>query len=47
MIPDVPTIGIYQRHTWVTSVSFNHRWQATLFHFLVNRSIEHLGSRDA
>jgi hypothetical protein len=43
-----PTIAVYSDHHWVTSVSFRYRWQATLFHMLLNRSTsEHLGAVDS
>lgn len=43
-----PSIGVYsEAGHWIGTVSFKHRWQATLFHALVNRSTTHNGTREA
>lgn len=41
-----PTVSIYDRYTWITAVTFKHRWQATLFDYLLKKSSSHhLGLR--
>ncbi len=43
-----PKIGVYHDHHWITTIAFRWRWQATLFHKLLNASLtEHMGTRDA
>jgi len=42
-----PVIGVYFEDHWQTSVHFRRRWQATLFHMLLNSSYsDHAGTRD-
>lgn len=38
-------VPVYEDHRWVTTVSFEYRWQAFLFHTLINKSLYHAGTR--
>lgn len=42
-----PMVGVYgQEGHRTTTVSFKHKWQARLFHILLNRSTSHNGTRE-
>jgi hypothetical protein len=46
-LSELPHIGIYENHRWLSTIIFRYRWQATLFHMLLNASLsEHAGTRD-
>lgn len=38
-------VELYYNHKASDTVSFSHRWQALLFHWLANKSIFHNASR--
>lgn len=37
---------VYHMGNHNSTVSFKHKWQAYLFHLLINRSLNHAGVRD-
>lgn len=40
-------VGVYQLDGHrVNTISFKHRWQAYLFHIILNASISHNGTRE-
>lgn len=39
------SVPVYEDHRHVTTVVFKHKWEAFLFHTLINRSLFHLGTR--
>lgn len=39
-------VGVYVfSANWLTDVSFKYKWQARLFHWLLNASENHMGTR--
>lgn len=38
-------VGLYNKAHWVTDVEFKYRWQARLFHWILNKSFWHMGTR--
>lgn len=40
-----PTVDVYDNGHFVTQVMFKKKWQARLFHELLNRSVLHAGVR--
>jgi hypothetical protein len=42
---DAPKVSVYYDHHWLTTVHFRYKWQAWLFHTLLNGSTsEHAGA---
>ena len=39
-------VGVYHYGQHNFTVSFKHKWQAYLFHLLLNASLNHAGTRD-
>lgn len=47
MHPVNPKVGVYGREGHrATTVSFKRKWQAHLFHLLLNASMSHMGTRE-
>jgi hypothetical protein len=38
-------VAIYEDHDWVTTPVFKQKWQALLFHWLLHKSLDHLGAQ--
>lgn len=41
-----PHVGVYDEAHWLLNVHFKHKWQARLFHWLLNHSLFHNGTRE-
>lgn len=41
-----PSVAVYKDGRWMTTVIFNKTWKAYLFHWLLNMSWSHEGSRE-
>lgn len=42
-----PSVGIYsEMGRWIDTAIFRHKWQAYLFHWLLNSSTTHNGTRE-
>lgn len=39
-------VGVYFLGRFQSEVAFKRKWQARLFHLLLNRSLNHAGTRD-
>ena len=39
-------VGVYHFGQFLTEVAFKRKWQAFLFHLLLNKSLNHAGTRD-
>lgn len=39
-------VGVYHYGQRTSTVSFKRKWQAKLFHLLLNRSLNHAGTRE-
>lgn len=39
-------VSVYHNGNWLTDVGFKWKWQAYLFHLLLNQSDEHAGVRE-
>lgn len=39
-------VGLYQHGRYESTVAFKRKWQARLFHLLLNRSLNHAGTRE-
>lgn len=39
-------VGVYRNGEWFITVTFKRKWQARLFHFLLNQTDEWAGVRD-
>lgn len=38
-------VDLYENGRWTSEVGFKYKWQALLFHLILNRSHEHAGVR--
>jgi hypothetical protein len=45
MKPIDPTVNLYEEGHFITPIRFRHKWQAWLFHVMLNKSLDHRGMR--